>query len=1043
MARFFIDRPVFAIVLAIIITLLGAIAGFSLPIAQYPNITKPRISVNTNYVGASADIVEKAVAQTIEQKVSGVENMLNMSSVSTSSGEYELNVEFNLEKNADIASVEVQNRVSQATSSLPSEVSGYGVTTAKESAETIMYFGLYSPKNTYDAMFLRTYADANFLDAVKRVKGVSTVGEYGPEYAVRIWLNPEKMAQLGVTVTDVSNAIKTQNIQAAVGSIGNRPTVDKQERTYSASAQGRLNTPEEFGNVIIRSNNGDNLKLKDIATIKEGPRNDLIVSKLNGGDSVVFPVSLTSDANAIETVKNIREVLKDAESRFPDDMKLVVIQDNTQFITESLEKVAHTFVEALILVILVVFMFLGSWRATLIPILAVPVSLVGTFASFVILGFTINTLTAFAMILAIGLVVDDAIVVVEAVEHHIQENGMSPKEATYRAMNEVSGPVVAIAFVLSAVFIPVAFTGGTVGELYKQFAITISVSMMLSAIVALSLTPALCSLILVKKEEAPKGFIGKAVKAFDDWFARTLAKYVKNVEGCIRKSKLILTCLVVVVICIGFLAKATPTGFVPNEDQGMTAVSIALPEGASSNRTQQIMAGLAQKMRKLPGVKNVMEVSGIDILSMGQKANAGLAVVTMEDYSKRSNSVQDVIPMIFGMGAQIPDATVMAFQPPSLPGASSTGTLSLYLMNLGGEDVNTMGERANEFLAACRKRPEIGMLYTTLNTNTPMYQFEVDRDKAQSMNVPVSTVYSALQAFLGGNEINDINNFGRTWKVVMQADEKYRTGVEDMRYFFVRSNDGKSIPLNTLVKPTPKNSSVVMTRFNGASAIKISGDPASGYSSGQAMAAIEEVAKQVLPNTYTYEWTGQSLDEIEAGSRSTQIFIISLIFVFLCLAALYESWTIPLAVLLSVPSAVFGCFLVQYARGLQNDVYMQIGLITLIGLAAKNAILIVEYAKMNMEQGMDVVHAAVEAAHVRLRPILMTSFAFILGCLPLAIATGPGAGARVSMGNAVVGGMTIATLFGIFLIPVLFVVVERFFSRKKKGTAEDNVTEQL
>lgn len=1043
MARFFIDRPVFAIVLAIIITLLGTIAGFSLPIAQYPNITKPRISVNTNYVGASADIVEKAVAQTIEQKVSGVENMLNMSSVSTSSGEYKLNVEFNLEKNADIASVEVQNRVSQATSSLPSEVSGYGVTTAKESAETIMYFGLYSPKNTYDAMFLRTYADANFLDAVKRVKGVSTVGEYGPEYAVRIWLNPEKMAQLGVTVTDVSNAIKTQNIQAAVGSIGNRPTVDKQERTYSASAQGRLNTPEEFGNVIIRSNNGDNLKLKDIATIKEGPRNDLIVSKLNGGDSVVFPVSLTSDANAIETVKNIREVLKDAESRFPDDMKLVVIQDNTQFITESLEKVAHTFVEALILVILVVFMFLGSWRATLIPILAVPVSLVGTFASFVILGFTINTLTAFAMILAIGLVVDDAIVVVEAVEHHIQENGMSPKEATYRAMNEVSGPVVAIAFVLSAVFIPVAFTGGTVGELYKQFAITISVSMMLSAIVALSLTPALCSLILVKKEEAPKGFIGKAVKAFDDWFARTLAKYVKNVEGCIRKSKLILTCLTVVVICIGFLAKATPTGFVPNEDQGMTAVSIALPEGASSNRTQQIMAGLAQKMRKLPGVKNVMEVSGIDILSMGQKANAGLAVVTMEDYSKRSNSVQDVIPMIFGMGAQIPDATVMAFQPPSLPGASSTGTLSLYLMNLGGEDVNTMGERANEFLAACRKRPEIGMLYTTLNTNTPMYQFEVDREKAQSLNVPVSTVYSALQAFLGGNEINDINNFGRTWKVVMQADEKYRTGVEDMRYFFVRSNDGKSIPLNTLVKPTPKNSSVVMTRFNGASAIKISGDPASGYSSGQAMAAIEEVAKQVLPNTYTYEWTGQSLDEIEAGSRSTQIFIISLIFVFLCLAALYESWTIPLAVLLSVPSAVFGCFLVQYARGLQNDVYMQIGLITLIGLAAKNAILIVEYAKMNMEQGMDVVHAAVEAAHVRLRPILMTSFAFILGCLPLAIATGPGAGARVSMGNAVVGGMTIATLFGIFLIPVLFVVVERFFSRKKKGTAEDNVTEQL
>lgn len=1044
MARFFIDRPVFAIVLAVIITLLGTIAGFSLPIAQYPNITKPRISVSTNYVGASADIVEKAVAQTIEQKVSGVENMLNMSSVSTSSGEYSLNVEFNLEKNADIASVEVQNRVSQATSSLPSEVSGYGVTTAKESAETIMYFGLTSPNNTYDSMFLRTYADANFLDAIKRVKGVSTVSEYGPEYAVRIWLNPEKMAQLGVTVTDVSNAIQTQNIQAAVGSIGDRPTTAEQERTYSASAQGRLNTPEEFGNVIVRSNNGDNLKLKDIATIKEGPRSDLVTSRLNGGDAVVFPISLTSDANSIETVKNIRAVLKDAESRFPDDMKLVIVQDNTQFITESLEKVAHTFFEALVLVILVVFLFLGSWRATLIPILAVPVSLVGTFASFVLLGFTINTLTAFAMILAIGLVVDDAIVVVEAVEHHIQENGMSPKEATYRAMNEVSGPVVAIAFVLSAVFIPVAFTGGTVGELYKQFAITISVSMMLSAIIALSLTPALCSLILVKKEAVPKGFIGKIVKGFDDWFARILEKYVKNVEGCIRKSKLILTCLVVVVICIGFLAKVTPTGFVPNEDQGMTAVSISLPEGASSNRTNQIMAQFSEKARKLPGVKNVMAVSGVDILSMGQKANAGLAVVAMEDYSHRSNSVQDIIPMLWGLGAQFPDATVMAFQPPSLPGASSTGTLSLYLMNLAGEDVTVMGERANEFLAAARKRPEIGMLYTTLNTSTPMYQFDVDREKAQSLNVPVSTVYTALQAFLGGYEINDINNFGRTWKVVMQADAKYRSGVEDMRYFFVRSNDGQSVPLNTLVKANSKNSSVVMTRFNSASAIKISGDPADGYSTGQAMTALEEVAKETLPNTYTYEWTGQSLDEKEAGNRSTQIFIISLIFVFLCLAALYESWTIPLAVLLSVPSAVFGCFLVQYARGLQNDVYMQIGLITLIGLAAKNAILIVEYAKMNMEQGMDVVTAAVQAAHVRLRPILMTSFAFILGCLPLAIATGPGAGARVSMGNAVVGGMTIATCFGIFLIPVLFVVVERFFSRKKKNNdTTDNVTEQL
>lgn len=1033
MARFFIDRPVFAIVLAVLITLLGALAGLSLPIAQYPNITKPRITVATNYVGASADTVEESVAQAIEQKVSGVENMLDMSSTSTSNGQYELNVQFNLDKNADIASVEVQNRVSQASSSMPSEVMGYGITTTKESAETIMYFGLVSPKGTYDSMFLRTYADANFIDAVKRVKGVSSVDEYGPEYAMRIWLDPEKMATLGVTVDDVAAAVKTQNIQAAVGSIGDRPTAAMQEKTYSASAQGRLKTPEQFGNVIVRSVNGENLKLKDIATIKEGPRNDMVVSKIGGGESVVFPVSLTSDANSIEAVKNIMAVLRDAETRFPEDMEIVMVQDNTVFITESLEKVAHTFFEALVLVIFVVFIFLGSWRATLIPLLAVPVSLVGTFASFVLLGFTINTLTAFAMILAIGLVVDDAIVVVEAVEHHIQENGLSPKEATYRAMSEVSGPVVAIAFVLSAVFVPTAFTGGTVGELYKQFAITISVSMLLSAVVALSLTPALCALLLKKKgeEEEVKGFIGKGIAAFNRWYEGILGKYVTNVEGCIRKSKLMLTMLVVLCICIGALAKVTPSSFVPTEDQGMSAVAVTLPENASSNRTMQIMDELSEKIEQLPGVNYVLTVSGVDILSGAQKSSAGLCVVSMKPYSERDNSIQDIIPMIWGLGYGIPDASVMAFQPPPLPGASQTGTLSLYLMNLGGEDVITMGERANAFLNAARQRPEIAMIYTTLNTNTPTLQFEVDREKAQSLNVPVSSVFSALQAFLGGYEINDINNFGRTWKVVMQADEDYRTSADDMRYFNVRSNDGNLIPLNTLVTAEKRTNSLVMTRFNGARAIKIAGDPAPGYSTGQAMKALEEVAAQTLPNSYTYEWVDQSRDEIEAGDSSVKIYIISLIFVFLCLAALYESWTIPLAVMLSVPAAVFGCFLSQYARGLHNDVYMQIGLITLIGLAAKNAILIVEYAKMNMENGMPVVQAAIEAAKLRLRPILMTSFAFILGCVPLAIATGPGAGARVSMGNAVVGGMTITTFIGIFLIPVLFVVVERFFSKKK------------
>ena len=539
-----------------------------------------------------------------------------------------------------------------------------------------------------------------------------------------------------------------------------------------------------------------------------------------------------------------------------------------------------------------------------------------------------------------------------------------------------------------------------------------------------------------KKDEAEiKGFIGKAVHAFNKWFERTLAKYVTNVEKCIRHSKVVMCCLLVGVILIGFLFKITPSGYVPNEDMGMSAVSFSLPEGASSNRNIQLMGELSKEVQKFPGVDYVMEVSGVDILSSAQKASAGLVVVAMKPYAERDTTIQDIIPMIQGLGPKFPDATVMAFQPPALPGASSTGSLSMYIMNLGGEDVSLMNDRAQEFLAKARQRPEIGMIYTTLNTTTPMYKFNVDRDKAQSLNVPVSSVFSALQTFLGGYEINDLNNFGRTWKVVMQADDKYRSNVDDMRYFFVRSNDGTMVPLNTLVTYDNENSSVVMTRFNGARAIKIAGDPAEGYSTGQAMTALEEVAAETLPVTYSYEWTDQSRDQIEAGNRSMQIFVISLIFVFLCLAALYESWTIPLAVLLSVPTAVLGCILGQYLRGQQNDVYMQIGLIMLIGLAAKNAILIVEYAKMNMEKGMGVVDAAVEASRLRLRPILMTSFAFILGCLPLAVATGPGAGARVSMGNAVVAGMTFNTLFGIFLIPVCFVVVEKFFSKKHKEEA--------
>ena len=1040
MAKFFIDRPIFAIALSLIIVFAGVIAGFSLPIAQYPNITKPQIEVETNYVGANASTVEESIAQAIEQKVNGVENMRDMRSTSTNTGRYVLDVNFNLEKNGDIASVEVQNRVDQAKASMPTEVTQYGITTAKMSSQTIMYFALTSPNKTYDGMFLKAYGASNVVDPIKRVKGVSSVSEYGPEYSMRVEVKPDLMAQLGLTASDIAAAIQNQNIQAPVGSIGSKPTTSDQEMKYSASAQGRLKTPEEFGNIIVRAANGQIMKLKDIADIYEGERMDtpssLFMDKGEGGDSVIYPISLTTDANAIDTVSEIRKVLEDAETRFPPDMKLIIAMDKTQFIRESLEKVAHTFFEALVLVLIVVYIFLGNMRATLVPMLAVPVSLIGTFGAFVLLGFSINTLSMFAMILAIGLVVDDAIVVVEAVEHHIQETGLSPKEATYRAMKEVSGPVVAIACVLAAVFVPISFMSGSTGQLYKQFALTISVSMMLSAVVALSLTPALCAMLLkphasAASEEGNKGLVGKIIYRFNVWYANTLAKYTNQVGKCIRYSKLMMCGLLVICILTGLLFKITPSGYVPDEDQGMYLVSYNLPEGASSNRGMKQMEEFSKKLAELPGVKYVMPVNGFDVLSMAPKSSAGIIPVMMEDYDKRSTSSFELIQRTYALAAQTPEMNIMAFNEPALPGLSSTGSLSMYIMNLGGDSIDQMNEYARQFVMKANQRPEVGVAYTTFNTDTPGYKFNVNREKAESLNVPVASVFTTLQTFLGGMEVNDFNNFGRTWKVVMQAQPQYRDDVNNMKFFFVRSNNGDMVPLDSLVSVEPEMTVPSITRFNGASAFKIAGSPADGYSTGQAMAALEEVAHEVLPTTYTYEWTDQSRDEREAGNQAYGLYAISLVFVFLVLCALYESWTIPIAVLLSVPPAVMGCLGSQFLRGQQNDIYMQVAMIMLIGLAAKNAILIVEYAKMNLENGQDVVTAAINAAHLRLRPILMTSFAFILGCLPLAIATGPGAGSRVSMGNAVVGGMTFNTFVGIFLIPVLFVVVERFFSRGK------------
>lgn len=1042
MAKFFIDHPVFACVLSVIIMLVGGISAYNLPIAQYPQISNPRVVVSTNYVGANAEVVEQSVAQVIEKKVNGVDNMIDMRSTSDNNGNYTLEVMFDLATDPDMAAVKVQNRVAQANASLPSSVTAYGITTDKRSAETIMYFALFSPNNTYDSLFLKTYGSTHFVDDLKRVSGVSDVSEYGPEFAMRIWLNPQKMAQLGVTATDISSAIQSQNIQAPVGSFGARPNQESQEFEYSARAQGRLATPEEFGNIIISNKNGATLRLKDVAVVNYGARDDSVIGKFNGQNAVIYPISLNTDANSLESVAKVKEVLAEAEKNFPPDMKLEVIQDNTDYIRESLSEVVSTLIETLVLVVLITWIFLQNWRATLVPTLAIPVSLIGTFISFIVLGFTINTLTLFALVLAIGIVVDDAIVVVEAVEHNIDDLGMDPKEATYRAMQEVSGAIVATAFVLLAVFLPVSFLSGTTGVLYKQFALAITVSLTISAVVAMSLSPAVCAMVLKpRKESDAHSLLGRFFGKFNYYLEKITGKYVNQVKNVLVHFKAIMCSLLIMCVCIVGLFKVIPSGYVPDEDQNFAMSSVALPESASSNRSLTTIGNIAAEAKKIPGVKNVMQVVGIDILSSARKSSAGLVGVVAEDISQRQTpqlGIKSIVGQIFGIGARTPEANVMAFPAATLPGMSSTGSLSLYVMNMTGATSDQLNADVGQLLGEINKLPEIGVAYTTFSNATPGYQFEIDRDKAESLNVPVASVFTTLQAFLGGSEINDFNKFGQTWKVIMQAQSQYRTGTKDLGLLYVRSNTGAMVPLNTLVKEKEIPTTPAVTRFNGLTAAKIAGSPAAGYSSGQAMSAIENVLAEKLPEGYTYEWVDQSREEAAAGNSSLIVFAISLIFVFLCLSALYESWSLPLGIILAVPSAVFGCVLLQYLRGLQADIYMQIGMIVLIGLSAKNSILIVEYSKMNVDNGEAVLPAILGAVKARLRPILMTAFSTIVGAIPLGFATGAGAASRVSIGNAIMGGMLFSTLISIFLVPVLFLVIYKLFHKNiAQGTIDD------
>lgn len=1025
MVRFFIDRPVFSIVISLVITITGLLAMLVLPIAQYPRITLPTINISTAYPGANAEVVEQSIGQLIEQQVNGAEGMLYMDSLSSSDGYYSLNVTFALERDADMAAVIVQNRAAVANASLPADVMAMGVTTRKKTPDVLMYFGLRSPDGTYDEAFLKNYGSIYMVDGLKRVKGVGDVAEYGSDFGMRIWLDPEKLLRYGLTTADVMQAVREQNLQAPAGKVGAHPAPAGQAFQYSAEVRGRLVEPDEFAEIILRSDGkGGYVRLMDVARVEMAQKEYRFIASINGGPAAAWAINLTPEASALETAELIRTELARMSAQFPEDMELVIVIDNTVFVSESLKEVVHTFFEALLLVLIVVTLFLQSWRATLIPMLAVPVSLIGTFAAFALLGFTINTLTLFALILAIGIVVDDAIVVVEAVEHHMRKNGLSARDATYKAMQEVAGPVVAIALVLCAVFVPVAFLGGISGVMYQQFGVTVAVSVILSALVALTLTPALCALLLKPHDaNASHTGIGRFFGAFNRHFDRLTERYGRGVALTIQRSAITLTTLVALSLAALHLMSAVPGAFVPEEDQGYFIASVQLPPAASLERTREAAAAIEAIALDIPGVETSLSISGINILTGASQSDSALLVVKLLPWDERTSadlSLRNIMREFVAATRPIADALVIPFNPPPIPGLSATGGFSFMLQDQSGNSAQELQAVANDFMQAARARPEIGQIYSTFNANTPSLRFEVDREKTKKLGVPLNDVFATLQTFLGGAQINDFSRFGRTYKVTMQAEAAFRGDVEALSSYHVRSAQGEMVPLTTLVDVVASSAPTSIKRYNLYRAAEIGGSPAAGYSSGQAMQALEAVAAATLPAGYSYEWSGLSRQEKESAGKAPIVLALALLFVFLFLAAQYESWSIPFAVLFAIPLGIFGAFVGIWSTGLTNNVYTQIGLILLVGLAAKNAILIVEFAKMRREEGMSLSASAIEAAKLRLRPILMTSFAFILGVVPLVLASGAGAASRVSLGISVFSGMLAATLLAIFIVPTLF-----------------------
>jgi hydrophobic/amphiphilic exporter-1 (mainly G- bacteria), HAE1 family len=1048
MSKFFIRRPIVAIVIAILTVIVGIVSMLQLPIAQFPNIVPPEILVTATYPGADAKTVAQAVSTPIEQQMNGVDNMIYMNSVSANNGVDQIFVDFDVRTDPNIDQVLAQLRVDQAQSQLPPQVTTAGLTVQKALTSPLMLVAINSPSGTLSQDFLTNYAIINLQDQLARVKGVSRVQVFGGQYALRVWVQPDKLAKLGVTAPEVIAAIQTQNNVNPAGQIGGEPIPHGQQFTYTVRTQGRLVTPEEFGDIILRANpDGSILHLRDVARIELGDQAYTISARYNQAPSGVMAIYQLPGSNAVETARAVSQRMKELSATFPSNISYTIPLDTTKAVTSGIREIIYTLLEALALVVIVVFIFLQGWRATLIPLLAVPVSLIGTFIIFPALGFSINTLSLFGLVLAIGLVVDDAIIVVEAVEHHIEE-GLDPKAATEKAMQEVGGPVVAIALILAAVFIPTAAIPGITGRLYQQFAVTIAISVLISAFNALTLSPALASLLLKPKDENRKrGPLGIGFNLFNRFFQRATDNFIGTSRVLIHKSAFAMVALLLVTGLAIYLGATLPGGFLPTEDQGYMFLALQLPDGASAQRTDAAEQKISDALLKTPGVEGVIAVTDFSLLTQVQSTNAGFFFVNLKPWEARKSKDQQLEYLQSSIQKQLaanPDGIAFAFPPPSIPGIGTSGGVTMILEDRsGGDDPAVLTKNVFAFLGAISKRPEIAAAIPSYQPAVPQLYVDVDKEKALEQQVDLSNVYTTMQTFMGGYLVNYFNRFGRQWQTYVEAEGTSRTNISNIDQFYVRSANGSQVPLSSLVKVKRITGPEFIYRFNEFNAAQINITGAPGYSSGQVRKALEEVFHQTMPPGAGFDYSGMSFQEqlAESGIPSWAVFGLSIVFVFLILAALYESWTLPFSVLLSTPVAILGAYVALHARAFENDIFATIGLVMLVGLSAKNAILIVEFAKLNYERGESICEAALNAARLRLRPIVMTALAFIVGCLPLWAATGSGAASRRILGTVVVGGMTLSTALGLIFIPVTFAVVEylsRRFIPGGKGTTMDS-----